>query len=811
MRTSFNWLKQYIDISVSPEELAQRLTMIGLEVESVEDLGKKYDKFLIGQVIDVQKHPNADKLTVCKVNIGVKELQIVCGAPNVASGQKVIVGQVAAIVPHNQHDPEGKPFTLTRAKIRGTESFGMICSAFEMGMGDDKNGIMVLDPNAPLGKPLADFLNENDVVFEIGITPNRPDALSHIGIAREISALYDKELQIPQVHVQEGKESISKSVSVEIHNLENCPRYTARLITNVKIGESPVWLQSFLKAVGIRPINNIVDVTNYVLMEIGQPIHAFDYDKLTGHAIHVRTGFEGKSFFTLDHKERKLKNETMMICDSTQPVAIAGVMGGMNSEISQSTSNVLLESAYFTPKSIRRTSKTLGLSTDASQRFERGCDPNITEWAVNRAAILIQEFCGGEIAAGTIDVYPQKIKPREVSIRLTKTNEVLGTTLDSEKVCSLLRKINIIRKENNHGHPHGLLFEVPTFRPDIEREIDLIEEVARLFGYDNIQISRRSSIQLPDRNTPALLSDVLRNVLIGNGYFEVVSNSMQPKSLSELTSNDLVEVANPLSQDMATLRTSLVPSALQIIKHNIYHGTPNIRIFELGKVYFKAPKHSEHQWVKGYSEEEHLIIAASGAATLPSWSDGTPRKIDSYDLKGMIEIIGEKISLDKFKFIPYTTSNALTDFGLTIEIYGINRGFLGMVKKDILKQFDVEQDVVVTEINLERMLSDIQGAKKFHPLPEYPSVLRDIALITDNSLPVGDILQGLNEAGGSLLKNIEIFDIYRGNQIPAGKKSSAFALEFQSLEKTLAQEEIDELMDKIIRHVSLKFNASLRM
>jgi phenylalanyl-tRNA synthetase beta chain len=811
MRTSFNWLKQYVEISATPEEVAKRLTMVGLEVESVEYLGKKYDNFVIGYVVDVQKHPNANKLTICKVNVGIEELQIVCGAPNVSAGQKIIVGKIGAVVPHNQHDPGAKPFTLTRAKIRGIESFGMICSAFEMGLGEDASGIFILDENAVVGTSLAEYLNEDDVVFEIGITPNRPDAMSHIGIAREIAALFNANLKLPGIQIAEGETLVANHASVDVQDLENCPRYTARVMFNVKIGPSPAWLQVFLKAIGLRPVNIIVDITNFVLMEVGHPIHAFDYDKLSGHVIQIRPATEGEVFVTLDHKQRKLRRDTLMICDDSGSVAIAGVMGGMNSEISNLTKNVLIESAYFNSKNIRKTSKHFGLSTDASQRFERGCDPNVTEWAANRVASLIQELAGGELLKGSIDIYPTQTEPLKIPLRLTKTNEVLGTTLDSESVCNLLQKIGVRRVDVATQNHRGLMFEIPTFRPDITQEIDLIEEVARLHGYDNIEVDHRASIQLPDTADPKSIVDSIKESLIGNGYHEVVSNSMQPKSLASMMSKDFIEVANPLSMDMASLRTSLVPNALQIVKNNISHGTPNMRFFEVGKTYFVEHNKSETRWIPGYREEDRLVLVITGTIDRITWSEVSPRKVDIYDLKGEIEVLCEKISLDKFKFIPYTTSNALSNLGLYVEIYGENRGFLGKIRGDILKQFDIEQDVYVAEISFEKNASDIPTVKKFKPLPEYPSVLRDIAIITDDALPASELLQAIHEAGGLLLKDIQLFDIYRGNQVPPGKKSSAFALEFQSLEKTLSQEEIDTIMSKIMDNVSSKFNATLRM
>ncbi|MBI3193844.1 MAG: phenylalanine--tRNA ligase subunit beta, partial [Ignavibacteriae bacterium] len=404
MKVSLKWLQEYVNINITPEELAHKLTMVGLEIEDIEHLGAKYKKFVVGKVLETSKHPNANKLTICKVDVGNEVLQIVCGAPNVAPEQIVAVGLSGAVVPHNQHDPDGKPFTLSNVILRGVESFGMICSAYELALGDDKDGIMVFDSEAKAGTSLAEFLGQDDIVFEVGITPNRADALSHIGIAREVAALLDSNVTYPEINLKESTKKTSEAASIIIEDGENCPRYSGRVLFNVRVVESPTWLQNRLTAIGIRPVNNVVDVTNYVLMEYGYPLHAFDYDTLTGHKIVVKCAKEGEKFTTLDHKERTLKSDTLMICDGEKNIAVAGVMGGENTEITEATKNVLLESAYFKPRSVRRTAKYLSISSDASQRFERGANPNITTVAIDRAAQLIQNLCGAEVLQGVLDV-----------------------------------------------------------------------------------------------------------------------------------------------------------------------------------------------------------------------------------------------------------------------------------------------------------------------------------------------------------------------------------------------------------------------
>ncbi|MDI6765371.1 MAG: phenylalanine--tRNA ligase subunit beta [Bacteroidota bacterium] len=811
MRVSLNWLKEYIDIPVSLDELANSLTMVGLEVESIERLGEKYKNFLIGQVLEVNAHPKADKLTICKVNVGKEICPIVCGAPNVRTGQFVAVGKEGAIIPRNQHDPEGKPFVLSRVKIRGIESQGMICSEYELDLGEDKEGILVLDPTSEVGIPLADYLGLNDTVLEIGITPNRPDAMSHLGIAREIGAILNRDFRIPVTNLKESKRSIGDFVSVLIKDFQNCPRYTGRLIFNIKIEPSPKWLQNRLTSVGIRPINNIVDVTNYVLMECGHPLHAFDYDKLTGQSIIIRSAEKNETFTTLDHKPRVLREDTLLICDSKFPIAIAGVMGGLNSEISQSTVNVFLESAYFDPQSIRRTSKHFGISTDASQRFERGADPNITEWAVNRASYLIQQIAGGEVLIGSIDVYPKKINTKEVELRIDKLNELLGINLTTESVSSYLNKIFIKPKDakSTSDLNKSIIFEIPTFRPDVEREIDLIEEVARLYGYDNIETKARSNIQFPEDPPEKDFQNEIRQFFIGNGFFEVVSNSMQKIDNATISEEKIVKISNPISADMAILRTSLLPSILGVIQTNISHGSKNIRFFEIGKVYCKVNSDRYDGAINGFYEEDRIILAISGQALPIGWVE-KPRFIDIYDLKGEVEALFRKIFLDNMKFIPYSNTNALSEMGLHIEIKGKYAGLVGKVSKDLLNKFDIDQDVYFAEMNIESLTKNFKVEQKFSPLSIYPSVMRDIAIIIDENISTDDVEKQIKECGSTYLRKVELFDVYVGEQIGPNNKSRTFALEFMAEDHTMKQKEVDQIMQKIMKDLEIKFNAIIR-
>lgn len=811
MRVSLTWLTDYIAFDYTPEALAHELTMVGLEVESIEHQGEKYARFVVGAVEEVSKHPNADKLSICRVNVGREVLQIVCGAPNVSSGQKVAVGLAGAVVPKNQHDPAGKPFTLSHAKVRGQDSYGMICSAYELDLGEDKNGIMLLDPRARIGTSLADYLGLADSVMEVGITPNRPDAMSHIGIAREVSALASRPLRIPKPKPKESSRRTAKFLKVTIENPDDCPRYSARVIFGVRIGESPAWLKDRLAAVGLRPINAVVDVTNYVLMEIGQPLHAFDYDRLDGHEIIVRSAGAGEKFTTLDGKERQLRADTLMICDADRAVAVGGVMGGMNSEISDSTSNIVLESAYFRPQSVRRTSKHLGLSTDASQRFERGADPNRTMWALDRASALIQEIAGGEILKGAIDLYPRKIAPKTIDLRVDKVNEILGISITKQRIIALLHKIELSlgQRQRKKGKNEIVTISVPTFRPDIEREIDLIEEVARLFGYNNIESTSKSFVARGDSPVQSRGLETVRSWLVGSGYSEVVANSMTDLGTAQLSSEKPVEIANPISKEMGALRTSLIPGILGIIGNNIAHGNRNLRLFEMGKSYYLSGAGRKGEYLPNYMENDELLLAYSGAAHPHAW-DVKERAVDLFDVKGELETLFAKIFLDKIKFIPYPKGNTLTQAGLAIDIQGETAGVLGAVRQEIRKKFDVDSEVLVSVLNLDVICRHLQAERKYVSLPRYPSVLRDVAFVVDRHVPVGDIAECIRGSVKNLSLNVELFDVYVGNQIPDQKKSCAFSLEFLSRDHTLTQTEIDQVMQAVIGNVSKSFEASIR-
>jgi phenylalanyl-tRNA synthetase beta chain len=805
MKISHSWLKEYIDFRLTPPQLSDKLSMLGLEVEGYEDLGRKFDKFVVGEVLERGKHPKADRLSLCKVNVGPEVLEIVCGASNVAAGQKVAVALVGATIPRNQHDPEGAPFTLEQAAIRGVRSNGMICSAFELGVGEDAEGIVVLEPEAKVGMRLAKYLGATDVVYDMEVTANRGDWLSHIGVAREIQVLSGTKAALPRIHITESKARASSYATVKILDREKCLRYSSRILRNISVAPSPKWVQDRLRAVGLRPINNVVDVTNYVLLETGQPLHAFDYDTLAGHAIVAKSAHAGEKFTTLDGKERVLQSDTLMICDAEKPIAIGGVMGGANTEITDSTKNVLLEGAHFFPGNIRRTSKYLGLSTDASQRFERGVDIEMTTYAVNRAAQLLQEFAGAEVLAGCIDVYPRKHRPKTVTLRISRANAVLGTSLSGNEVVGFLRRLGFAPTSRAKDE---VRFKVPSFRFDVEEEIDLIEEVARVFGYDKIETKTRSTVDFSKPLHITTLEDALREYLIGSGFHEIVTYSLQDREKAGMTGETAVEVLKPVSAEASVLRTGLIPGALTVLQHNHAHGREDLRLFEVGNV-FQLKEGGSKEELAGYNEESRILIVATGSF-LPQQYGTERRSFDLMDMKGEVHDLLSKFCLDNYCFNSYDSVSALIESALAVEINGSYAGFLGKVKKSIAQRFDIEGEVFVSELKVEVLRANWITEKRLTPLPRFPSVHRDLAFVVRGDVEQEKVERTIREAGGTLLTELVLFDVFKGDQIGAGNKSLAYSLEFQPLDRTLTDAEIDAEIARIVNRVESTCGAKLR-
>jgi phenylalanyl-tRNA synthetase beta chain len=803
MRILESWLKEYIRFNIPPLELAEKLTMLGLEFESVEFLGEKYKGFVVGKVLEVQKHPQADRLTVCRVDVGKERLQIVCGAPNVAAGQMVAVGLVGATVPQNQHGPAGEAFVLKHVKIRGVESSGMICSEYELGLGTDAAGILVLDPTARVGQHLARHLGVEDVAYDVEITPNRPDWLSHMGVAREVGVLVKKLPKLRAVRLKEGSTPARRYLSVEVQDRKNCLRFATRMVQGVTIGPSPAWLQNRLRNAGLRPRNNVVDITNYVMLECGQPMHAFDYAQIRGGKIIVRQAAPGAVFATLDGKNHTLPDGAVMVCDAEREISVAGVMGGANSEISDATVDVVLESATWNPSSIRRTAKALGISSDASQRFERGADPNIVRYALDRAAELVVDLAGGKLLKGAIDVYPRKVKERVIALRPQRVNAVLGTDLTSQQIAGYLGLLDMRPMKRN---ARSTSFRVPTYRVDITAEIDLIEEVARVYGYDNIPERTTALIDFSQPMQETNIADRLRQALVGQGFQEAITNPMQDETRSSVTGSEPVRILNPQNVEMSTLRTSLVPGLLDVTGRNQNHGSSDMRLFEIGHV-FCRDNSDRPKPVPGFLEEARVCILLAGGATARQW--GVPaRKVDFFDIKGEIEDLLSKIVLDKKRLIPYSTSNGLTKHTLAIEIHGTYAGYLGQVKEEVLARVGVEGDVYVAEF----MLAPLVGMqlRKYSALPRFPKVQRDVAFVLDRGVSADSVEQAIRTAGGELLQSVTLFDVYEGEGLPAGKRSLAFSLELMSHQKTLTDAEIEAVVGQIVRTVEQTFGASLR-
>ncbi len=799
MKVLLSWLKKYVDLEgISSEEISAKLTMAGLEVEDVYSELEVYKGFKVGLVKSKQKHPNADKLSLCTVFDGTNELQVICGAPNVAENQKVVFAPIGTVIPKGQ-------FKIEKAKIRGIESFGMICSEAELEISESHEGIMVLSDDAEAGTPITEALKLNDVVFEIGITPNRPDALSHIGIARELAALYKKRLNLPKIDLKESMNTVNEFASIEIEDKVNCPRYSSLVVRNIGIKESPEWLKVDLTKVGLRPINNVVDITNYVMYETGQPLHAFDLDLLARNKIIVKSTKEESTFTTLDSKQRILPAGTLMICDAEKPVAVAGVMGGENSEVSYKTKNILIESAYFNSSSIRRTSRSLGLSTDASYRFERGTDPNNTLFAAQRAAQLISEICNSEIAKGNIDVYPTKISPKELILRFRYVERILGYKIESEKIIEIIESLGFGIKVQGNDE---LTVIIPTFRPDVEREIDIVEEIARINGYDNIPTISKISVTLQKRIDESEFADQLRNTATSLGFFEMINNPLVSKKLSSYLSNP-IQVLNPQNIDMEYLRNSLLPGALAVVARNINSGVKDIQLFEIGNIFYKNSS-SDINSFSDFTESQKMVFLITGKANEKEWHSDE-RNFDFFDLKGVINSLLTKNSLDySLNDSYYHGGNNLFEFLLTKSFNNKVLGEGGKVKKEVLSEFGIDQEVFAFEFDVQALSRIERVGKKFIEPGKFPRVFRDFAFIFDRTVLTEEITAQIKREGSNLLREVKLFDLYEGESIGKSKKSLAFSLEYGSDERTLTEMEVEKDFTALIKSITKKFNATLR-
>ena len=800
MKISLNWLNDYIDLkSIPVDQIISTLNMSGLEVEDVINEREIYKDFISALVVEKVKHPNADKLSVCKVSDGKNILQVVCGAPNVQADQKIVFAPIGTIIPNGG-------YKISKAKLRGVESFGMICSENELLISNDHSGIMVLDNSVKEGTPISDVLGLNDVILDIAITPNRPDALSHIGVARDLSALFNLELKIPSIKLIESAKESSSAAEIIIEDRKNCPRYSSRVILNVDIKESPEWLKNRLTKIGLRPINNVVDVTNYVMYECGQPLHAFDLDRLEGKKIIVGSTDVESKFVTLDSKERDLPKNTLLICDAAKPIAIAGVMGGENSEINSATKNILIESAYFNPSSIRRTSRLLGLSTDASYRFERTTNFDQTVWASERAAQLISELGGGEILKHSIDIYPVNIQLNQVKLRFNQVKRILGFDIASNRINEIILKLGFkILNENSES----LQLLVPAFRPDIEREIDVIEEIARINGYDNIPTETKISFSFKKNIDQTFFSDSIRNVCTSLGLFEMINNPLQSEKVAGITGQK-IKVLNPQNLDMELLRTSLLPGALTIVGKNNNLGEKDLALFEIGDVFNLGEGKNSINSFEDFTESQRLLILLSGRNSLKEWYSDEDF-FDLYSLKGLVDSFLVKFSLDNvLNDVYYASGNEIFDLfiGKTIKNNQIGSG--GRVRKNILKQFGIAQNVFAFEFDIEQLKHINADNKKYSEPLKYPKVVRDFAFILDDSITYEQLRKFIQSKSSELLKSVKLFDVFSNKSLGENKRSLAIQLEYYSIERTLTDEEVEKEWSQLINLIQKEFRAQLR-
>jgi phenylalanyl-tRNA synthetase beta chain len=846
MKVTLNWLKQYVEFDWSPEELSERLTMIGIEVEGVEKRGGELDGVVVAQVITKDKHPNADKLTICRVNDGKGERQIVCGAQNFKAGDKVPLILPGSTLPAKPGEP---PFTIKVGKIRGVESHGMMCSPQELGLPDPVEGLLILREDAKVGQPFAEYLGRtgSDMVYDLEITPNRPDLNSVIGIAREISAVTGNPLKLPQIKLKEAGNRAEELVAVRIEDADLCPRYTARVVKGVKIAPSPDWLKSTLEKVGIRSISNVVDVTNYVMLETGQPLHAFDYHLLQSGAgvppasdagvspaerpasrptIVIRRAAEGEKFKTLDGQERTLNTQTLLIADETKAVALAGVMGGQNSEINPSTADVLIESACFKPQNIRATSKKLELRTESSYRYERGADIGICDWASQRAAQLILETAGGTLAQGVVDAYPKAFEPKQIALRHTQTDAVLGIAVPTEQQIEYLQRLGLeIATAAGIGvtgmrMPHTTVFRVPSFRVDLKREIDLIEEVARLYGVDKIPAtSPRGAI---GTNAYDAVHDQLadaRRILTGLGLFEAQGQTLISDTAAKLMAGDaLVPLSNPLSSDMNVLRPSLLPGLLDALRHNLSHKTYDVALFEVGRVFNVAqasPPASSLGVPPGATsstrEERRVAIALTGQRASLFWS-GNDReaKFDIYDLKGLLEEFLEQFGLRGMNYVRRQDSTALLLESATVHLGRFQLGEFGQLLPPLARQYDLRDAVLLAELNLDMLLARRNTTKSFRPLPGFPTIRRDVAMLVPEATTHEAILQVVKQAKPANLETTELFDVFRGKNVPPSQKSMAYAFTYRHAERTLTDAEVNAAHEKLVAQLKQRVQAVVR-
>ena len=798
MLISLNWLKQYIDLDgIEINEMENALTMIGQEVEKIEIAGSNLENVVTAKIIEKEMHPDSDHLTVCKVDNGKEILQIVCGASNHKAGDKVVLAQIGAKL--------GEDFVIKKGKIRGEESNGMLCSEDELGIGSDKDGIIILPEDAPVGVPFKDYLGINDTVFELEITPNRPDCLSHIGIARELSAYYGKELKYPETEIKsEISEKTSDNVKVSIEDSNLSRRYVTRILKNVTVKESPKWLKERIEAVGLRSINNIVDVSNFILMEMNHPNHVFDLDKIEGNEIKVKSAIKGDKLVTLDEQERELEDGDIVICDSKKILALGGVMGGLDSEVTDNTKNILLEVAQFNSQNVRKTSRRLTLSSDSSYRFERGIDVEDSIKVINRLANLIQEVAGGEILNGYVDVYPVPYENKVAELNFERLDRFVGKVIPREKVIEILRNLEIDVKDNGET----LTLTAPSYRGDLELEQDYFEEVIRMYGFDNIEnILPRVDINKNSTLDTTKLTDRVKTICASVGLKEVINYSFIPKDALQklkftgVSEDKLIDISNPITEDFVTMRPTLLYSLIKNAKDNMNRNVSNIRFFEVSRTFEKAEELAKEDIKVG------IILAGENDKTL--WNP-KPVHYDFYDLKGIVEEIFSKLKFQSFSI----KRSVQTEFhpGRSADIFVGKEyiGSFGEIHPDVLENFGLnKKTVLVAEFNIELIKKYINKPFVYQGIVKYPAVPRDLALVMNENILVGDVLKTIEKIDKKVEK-VELFDIYQGIGVEPGKKSVAISILLRDDSKTLEEKEINDIIDKILAKMKKDYMAELR-
>ncbi len=804
MKISYNWLKDYLNFDLTPVRVGELLTDTGLEVEGIEEFDQVQGGLrglVIGEVVSTVQHTNADRLKVTEINIGTDtNLPIVCGAPNVAAGQKVIIATVGAML----YPSEGEAFEIKKSKIRGEASEGMICAEDEIGLGKGHAGIMVLKEDAQVGMPVADYFDlASDFTIEIGLTPNRADGMSHYGVARDLAAvLQHKNIPCGKLKVPDTTnfKAGNSKLTIEVKDQDACPRYVGVKISNLKVADSPEWLQNRLKAIGLNPINNVVDATNYVMHELGQPLHAFDTAKISGDKVIIQQLSEGTIFETLDGVERKLLDKDLMICNESEGMCIAGVFGGSKSGVYDSTTEIFLESAYFNPVSVRKTAKRHALNTDASFRFERGIDPDITAIAAKRAVLLIQELAGGEVSSELLDLYPLKIEGTKVQLNYKYCDTLIGAKIERDTIQSILEslEISVLKRDEN-----GMELLVPAYRNDVLRPADIVEEILRIYGYNAIPFPERMGISISP--SPAINVEVLRRKLYDHltslGYSEMIHNSLTSK---EFYGEDsvVINILNPLSNDLSVLRANMLFQGLETIAYNQNRGQSDLKVFEFGKTY--------HQYSDKREEKEWLVAYLTGNQNAASWS-GKEELSEFTELKGITESLLLKVGVSPMAFKTKPTKKEVLSYGLDLFSGKLNLGSLGLVNKQYLKDFDVKQSVFFLELDWENIVKLLSTKKvKYKPVPKFPGIRRDLALVVDQKIDFQDIRNVALQTERNLLKEVSIFDVYQGKGLEPGTKSCALGFEFLDPNQTLTDKIVDKSIKKIYEQLQKQVGAQLR-